>query len=322
MIWATWRMERALFAVALGAIGAVAILLVVTGAHQESAWTAFSGLHCNQPGSSTTCMAAADRYYSSSDFSAAGVGIGVAIPGLLGLVLGAPLVGGEIAQRTNRLAWTQTMTRSRWLTQKLAVGAFATMAIIGVLMPLVQWWTGEVQRGDRIVSFNFDVSGFAPVFYGLFAFMLGALLGSLIHRTGWAFAAGVVLFAAFRFIVRLFVRPVLIPPVTTTVAPTAPSNAWVLNEGFVPLGRASPAPGRSWQSANDVIAGCTNRVGRSARPVHTIQQCAALHKLHYVFQLQPGGHYWALQAAESAVFLAASCVLFALTVLAVQRWRT
>ncbi len=321
MIWVTWRMERALYAVALGAIGAVAILLVVTGAHQESAWTAFSSLHCNQPGSSTTCMAAADRYYSSSHFSTAGVALGLVIPGVLGLVVGAPLVGGEIAQRTNRLAWTQTITRTKWLTQKLTVGAFATMAIIGILMPLLQWWTGAVQRGDRIVSFNFDVSGFVPVFYGLFAFMLGALLGSLFHRTGWAFAVGVVLFAALRYLERLFVRPVLIPPVTTTVAPVAPSNAWVLNQGFVPLGQAGPALGHSWQSANAVIAGCTNPAG-GPNPTHTTQQCAALHKLHYVFQLQPGSHYWALQGAESAVFLAASCLLFGFTVLTVRRWRT
>lgn len=329
MIWATWRMERALYVVALGAIGAVAILLAVTGAHQEAAWTAFSGLHCSQPGSSATCMAAAGRYYSSSHFSTAGVAIGVAIPGLLGLVLGAPLVGGEIAERTNRLAWTQTITRTRWLTQKLAVGAFATMAVIGVLMPLLQWWTGAVQRGDRMISFNFDISGFAPVLYGLFAFMLAALLGSLIHRTGWAFATGVVLFAGLRYVERIFVRPVLIPPVTTTLAPIAPSNAWVLNQGFVPLGHSAPVSGQSWQSTNAVIANCTSRGARlsesggdGTRTAHTTQQCAALHKLHYVFQLQPGNHYWVLQSAESAVFLAASCVLLALTVLAVRRWRT
>jgi hypothetical protein len=44
--------------------------------------------------------------------------------------------------------------------------------------------------------------------------------------------------------------------------------------------------------------------------------------MHYVLQYQPGSHFWALQAGESGIFLAASAVLLALTVLAVRRWRT
>lgn len=320
MIWATWRMERTLLVVTLGTVAVLAVLLVVAGARQETAWSALSGLHCNQPGSSTACMGAAERYYSSSRFSSAGVAAGVVLPGLLGLVLGAPLVAGEIAQRTNRLAWTQSITRTRWLVAKLGVGTLATVAIMAALMPMFQWWTGAVQRGDRILPANFDVSGLVPVAYGLFAFMLGALLGSTIRRTGWSFAVGVVLFAAFRYLVRTYLRSGLISPVTTPVAPVAPSSSWVINEGYVPVGLSSPAAGTTWQSGSEVIDACTNRGGGDNKALHSVQQCQAVNHLHFVVQIQPGGHYWALQAAEAAVFAGAAMVLFALTLFVVRRW--
>jgi hypothetical protein len=41
-----------------------------------------------------------------------------------------------------------------------------------------------------------------------------------------------------------------------------------------------------------------------------------------VEQIQPASHFWALQAVESVIFVAAAGVLLGLTVLAVRRWRT
>jgi hypothetical protein len=99
-------------------------------------------------------------------------------------VLGAPLVAREIEQGTNRLAWTQSITRTRWLLVKLFVGALSCCALVGAMAPLLEWWTGAVQRGARIQPTSFDLSGFVDVAYVLFAFMLGAALGALIRRTG------------------------------------------------------------------------------------------------------------------------------------------
>jgi hypothetical protein len=45
-------------------------------------------------------------------------------------------------------------------------------------------------------------------------------------------------------------------------------------------------------------------------------------RLHFVVQTQPPGHFWSLQTAESAVFVALALLLLAGTVLAVRRWRT
>jgi len=126
MIWATWRMERSLYLVSLAVLVVVAVALVLAGAHQDAAWTVFSNLHCSQPGSSSGCWSAAESYYSASRFSSTGVVVGLLVPGLLGLVFGAPIVAREIDQSTNRLAWTQSITRTRWLVSKLSVGALGS----------------------------------------------------------------------------------------------------------------------------------------------------------------------------------------------------
>jgi len=38
----------------------------------------------------------------------------VAVPGLIGIFWGAPLVARELETGTYRLAWTQSVTRKRW----------------------------------------------------------------------------------------------------------------------------------------------------------------------------------------------------------------
>ncbi|HTW98031.1 MAG TPA: ABC transporter permease subunit [Acidimicrobiales bacterium] len=317
MIWATWRLGRPLYASIVLLAAAAAVLLAVTGARQESAWQAFSALHCNQPGASASCMQAAGRYYAASDFSSAGVAIGMLLPGFLGLVLGTPLVATEYSLRTNRLGWTQSITRTRWLLDKALVGCLVTVAVAGVLVPVLQWWTGAVQR-PRMVSFDFDVSGIVPVAYALFAFALGALVGAVVKRTGWAFAAGVALFAATRYLERSFLRVHLAATTFTAKLLLAPADVWLVQQGYVPLGRVTPAPGESWQSGAEAIGRCaTNGQGLTVKPA-----CAGTLRLHFVSEIQPASHYWPLQLAEAGVFLAAAAALLALTVLSVRRWRT
>src|SRR5258708_19386128 len=42
-------------------------------------------------------------------------------PGLLGVLIGAPLIASELEYGTWRLAWSQTVPRTRWLAVKLAL---------------------------------------------------------------------------------------------------------------------------------------------------------------------------------------------------------
>ena len=109
-----------------------------------------------------------------------------------------------------------------------------------------------------------------------------------------------------------------------TVSADAPVGKadWYLNAGFVPLGRSTPAPGQTWSNSNLVIESCQGLGTNTQKAAHSAVYCEKVNHLHYVMQFQPPSHFWALQGAESVIFLVLAGVLLGLTVLAVRRWRT
>jgi len=321
VIWTTWRMHRSIFLASIAIAAAFAVWLAVTGTSELNAWTIFTSHHCSieTPGVSPICMNSLSGVDRFSSVNAALCGV---LPAILGLVLGAPLVAGEMQLFTNRLAWTQSITRTRWLVAKVGVGALVTVGIVGALAPLFWWWTDAAQRSIHIQPSNFDISGFVIVAYALFAFMLGVALGALIRRTGWAFAVSIPLYIGARLVVQDFLRPSF-GAVSKVVDPNSgpPALAWIVRSGFVPVGRFSPAPGQAWNSYLIRMVTCQGANGVT-KPAHSWKFCEALYHVRDVIQFQPENHYWALQAYESAIFLGAAIVLLGVTVAAVKRWRT
>ena len=59
----------------------------------------------------------------------------LAVPALLGIFWGAPLVARELETGTYRLAWTQSVTRTRWLAVKVALVGLASVAVAGLCQP-------------------------------------------------------------------------------------------------------------------------------------------------------------------------------------------
>ena len=155
MTWVAWRVQRLQYLVAVGAVLAIGLWLTLSGSNGHASWAQTSS-----PG---------DIFVMS------------ALPGLLGLALGASLVADEFHRGTNRLAWSQTISRTRWLVSKLAVGAVIVCVLVGLLVPLMGWWSGAVDSGLDIQPKLFDITGGVVVGYALLAFMLGALLGVFIH---------------------------------------------------------------------------------------------------------------------------------------------
>ena len=70
----------------------------------------------------------------------------IVVPGIIGIFWGAPLVARELETGTFRLAWTQSVTRTRWLAVKLAVVGLASMAVAGLLSLMVTWWASPLDR--------------------------------------------------------------------------------------------------------------------------------------------------------------------------------
>ena len=157
--------------------------------------------------------------------------------------------------------------------------------------------------------------------YAAFAFALGAALGAIVRRAGWAFAVGVPVFAACRLVVEDWIRPHLVAPATYANLTGVPSQAvwtgWVLNSGLLPAGRTSPAPGQAWSAAPPAgYYSCVNQ----ARTNGELARCAVQAHVHYVIQFQPDSHYWPLQGAETAIFAILAVALIGVTVTVVRRW--
>ena len=306
MTWVAWRTQRPQLLAVLG----LAVLLAL--------WLATTGLGM---GYSPTW-----KYWTELD-----VYVLMALPPIIGLVVGAPLVAGELDRRTQRLAWTQGMSRRQWVGWKIVVGAATVVAASGLLTLLTQWWVTAVSisplsnsggfTGVKIQPNVFDVTGVVLIGYALFAFAVGAALGALIRRPGWAFAAGVPFVAVARLVVRSDLRAHLVAPAVVSNLSGALSNkldhAWVLVGGIVPDGRTSPPPGSTWGTPYPGLTACV-----SASKDHSLtgwSHCLVANHLHYVIRYQPESHYWALQGLEGGIFIAASLVLLGVVVLAVRR---
>jgi len=330
MTWFAWRVQRLQFLAGTAAVLVIALWLLKTGANEQAAFALFNR-HCAGGVQSPMCTNLVQSYFQSQQFDAANRFLLYLIPGVLGLVMGAPLVAREIEHGTNRLAWTQSITRTHWLAAKLLVAGIVVAVVVGALIPLEQWWTRIALTGPHINPDAFDVTGFVAVGYALFAFMLGAVLGALIRRTGWAIAAGLPGFVLARALVRFTIRPELLSAATVTASPdpfhnsvAVASNAWVLDSGYVPIGRSTPAPGQTWSSLSNLFNNCFNS---SVNAYHAnfstaAAHCATVNKLHFVVRYVPESRFWALQGAETAIFFAAALVLLGITLLAVRRWRT
>jgi hypothetical protein len=224
MIRFTWHRFRTQALVALGALAVLAVVLAITGIQLAHAYDAAVAA-CRPRGACASGPGSALNFPSSSELSLANTlnALVVAIPGLTGMFWGAPLITREFETGSCRLAWTQGVTRTRWLAVKLGVTGVASTVAAGLLSLMVTWWSSPIAavHGGRLSSFH--SSGVAPIGYAAFAFALGAAAGLLIRHTPPAIAVTLAIFAAVTFAFPMWVRPHLIPPVQATVTLSAAS---------------------------------------------------------------------------------------------------
>jgi hypothetical protein len=260
------------------------------------------------------------------------------VPCLFGIALGAPLVAGELQHHTNRLAWTQGISRSRWLIIKWLVVGLVAVVIVGLVQVFVQRWSGhvlvnfletsEVQGSDRIRPHLFGITGIVPIAYTLFAFALGAAFGAIFRRTVWAVVGTIVGYGSAALLMVFSIRPYhlvpsyFLPDSATGSSPVLGGQPpWFLDYTyrFTP-GVANPS-GSS--SASEIANRCSEQVSLSPQINSYVpfSQCLTAHNVESGTFYQPASHYWALQWEEAAIYVAAAFVLFGLTIWAVRRWR-
>lgn len=258
-------------------------------------------------------------------------------PAVIGIFWGAPLLTRELENGTYRLAWTQTVSRSRWILTKLAFIGLTTAALTGVLTLTVTWWFRDIDVVSANTFGGFDTRDIAPIGYAVFGFALGALLGTLIRRTLPAMASTLGAFIFARVAVMQWVRPHLLSPLHTSVsllnadqfgfmsrngAPlqlvaraSGPTNSWTLSSQFV---TSSGHVATTQQLAAFVHQHCPGIGTPPAGPPlggpavaqpgikASFQACReqAAQTYHLVVTYLPASRYWPLQWLETGIFLA------------------
>ncbi len=311
MTWATWRLQRTEALVAAAILAAIALLLVPTGIEIANAYhhDGLSSCIGSPQTLSQACDAANESFFSR--FSALGdlVGWLTLVPGLIGVMLAAPFTL-ELESGTYRFAWTQSVTRRRWIAGKLGLATASGIAAAIVLTLLMTWWREPfVHLQGRLGSSTFDFEGTVVVGYVLFALGLAALIGAVWRRAVPALVVAFAVYFALRIFFDTWLRQRLVAPLNATwsaaIRNGGPnlSHAWVLSEGpSDKQGHLVAIQRVCFQSGSGHLHGLISKCAGVP-----FQRAGYMHAVY-----QPAGHFWPLQLTETGIFGGAGLVLLAL----------
>jgi ABC-type transport system involved in multi-copper enzyme maturation permease subunit len=340
MIRFAWTRFRTQALVGAGVLAIAAIVLAVTGIQLAHAYDAAVAVCTRQGNCATTLGNGLNSFPSQGDLNTANGlnALGLAVPALIGMFWGAPLVAREFETGTFRLAWTQGITRVRWLAAKLAVAGVAAIAAGELFSLMVTWWSSPIRKAQMAsgLASGISHSGITPAGYAAFGFALGVTAGLFIRRTLPAMAVTLAVYTAVIIAFPIWVQPHLIPPVQATMALPASSamNMQVTNNMLQPQTLQS-APGDTGAPAGSWVLSTSQVVNQDGRPVHSVpaqacgptpssQACAAyIESLHLrqTVTYQPASRYWAFQWIETAIYLALSLLLAGLCFLRIRPGR-
>ncbi|MFZ0252043.1 MAG: hypothetical protein WAL61_19025 [Acidimicrobiales bacterium] len=348
--WRQFRLQALIGALGLLVVGAI---LLATGPNLVHIYDAAAARCPTDNGNGPGCINPVAT--TDAKLQVLALGLVLVVPVLIGMFWGAPLVARELESGTFRLAWTQSVSRLRWLLVKLGLVGVASAVVAGTLSLMVTWWFSPIDKvtANRFSPAAFGMHGFVPASYALFAFALGAVTGLLFRRTLPAMAVTLAGFVVARVAVAEWIRPHFMTPVTEAVklgpnagwgitqsapgagitvsanAPDLPnslvvSSTIVNDAGQSPsasfLQKACPLPGLNNPPA---AAGGVRRA--SVTPDATAQQgfqrCvdAVSAKFHQVVVYQPASRFWTFQTYETLLFVALSAALAGLCVWWVRR---
>jgi hypothetical protein len=300
MTWVTWRQGRTETLIAAGILALVGALLIPTGLHMASVYD-HDGLAACVTSNSRACQQAVDGF--TQQFQR---GVGAVfpwfnlIPGIVGVLFAAPLLL-ELESGTYKLAWTQSVTRRRWLATKLGLTVAAALLVAAVMTVLATWWkTPLVHLHGRMDPDVFDFEGVVPFGYILFPLGVTLAVGAVWRRTVPAVIVGFVSYVVCRvFLVEGWLRQRYVAPLSRTwkvdhFGPTL-SKDWILR------GEPSDKFGHPLSNALNEIQGCARAIKGNAQLVDPscLARRGALFN-HVVYQ--PASRFWLFQGIETAIF--------------------
>ncbi len=221
MIWLTWRQMRVATLSVFGALALAAVVLAVTGPQLADL--------VRDSGESFFDRLGADEVKTA--VFTAGTALVYAVPALVGVFWGAPMVARELETGTHRLVWNQSITRTRWLATKLGLAALAAAAA-GAIGLALTWWAGPI---DDAIASGLNSNGFAavprlwpdlfgargvvPIAMAVLALAIGVTAGLVIRRAVPAMAVTLGVVVAIQVAAPMLLQQHLLPAerITSTI---------------------------------------------------------------------------------------------------------
>jgi ABC-type transport system involved in multi-copper enzyme maturation permease subunit len=267
MIWLSWRQHRLeLLVIGIGLAFLSTLLiqngLVINAAFHQVVQGGLSVASClARQNTSSLCQGIQANFYDTY-LDPSDVLVVLLVPVLVGMFLGAPLVAREIERGTFRLIWTQSVTRLRWLLVKVGAQLAIILIAFAILSQVVTWY--NAQSGSLAVSWDtFDMVGFVPLAYMVFALALGIASGALLRNTVAAMLVTLITYPLVRILIGLLARPNYQPPLPLVMTLLFFS---VGHPGRIPQGRpafdacsSSNLPPEMMVSEK-LITACTHRI--------------------------------------------------------------
>ena len=294
MIWVSWRQHRSQAITGLGLLGALAVYAIVLGLQMRTSFSQNDLATCLAQSLGRGCensVVTFDNRFGSL------VNIGfwsvlLLLPGLIGAVVGASVLGREMEMGTWRLAWSQTVPRTRWLVIQLAVVAGGLIVLGAAMTLIVTWYRAPMDRlTGHFVQNAYDYEGLVFTAYILFAFGLAVLAGQLLRRSIPALLAALVPWVAVRIVVEFVLRPHFMTPLKLTGGISQNcSNQVCGGNGIV---NVPPTTGH----LGDLLVG-TGGTGST---------------------YQPASRFWEFQSIEAGIFVALTLLVLGAAVWLVRR---
>jgi hypothetical protein len=304
MIWVSWRQHRSEAFGCLAVLVGLAVYAIVLGTSMRTAFGQDGLAPCLARSQGTGCFGAVSAFDNEfgSEVNVAFANVALIVPGLIGVLVGAPLIARELEYGTWRLAWSQSVPRARWLAIKLALVTGGLVIVGAAMTAVITWYRAPMDRlTGRFLPNIYDYEGLVLTAYILCGFGFAVLAGLLIRRSIPAMIAAFVPWLAIRLIVEFLLRPHFLAPVTIACSATpshcSSNGGGGHGNGGYGLNAIPPATGHIGDWVLNPSAGPSGNL----------------------ISYQPADRFWIFQSIEAGIFVALTAAALGTTIWLLHR---
>jgi hypothetical protein len=292
VIWVSWRQHRSEAIAAAALLGVLAVVLLVISGPMRAQFGQAGLSACTVTGSQGAgCHTAISAFMNKFGLTFNQLLVALLlVPGLIGVAVGAPLLGREFEHGTWRMAWSQTVPRTRWLVTKLALVTGGLTVTGAAMTAIFAWYRAPMdQLTGHFTYAAFDFEGLALTSYLICAFAFAVLAGLLMRRSIGPMVAAFTGWATVRVLIDFWLRPRYQTPLSLRLPPKA-------NISFGP----------------NVVPPVTGHFGDWVLSYGTAAR-------YQWVTYQPASRFWHFQLIEAGLYLALAVAALATTVWLLHR---